>query len=75
LRFCIPALLQEGRRRALQGPKHRFLRPFFVFKPPLQLAEKVLIVIPSEARDLLFYSVCKKQQIHRANPALRNDME
>jgi len=38
-----------------------------------QVAEKVLRVIPSEARDLLFYSASKKQQIPRANPALRND--
>jgi len=37
-------------------------------------AEKVLFVIPSEARDLLFSSDCNKQQIPRANPALRNDM-
>ncbi len=29
---------------------------------------------PSEARDLLFFSASKKQQIPRANPALRNDM-
>jgi len=35
--------------------------------------EKVLFVIPSEARDLLFCSAPKKQQIPRANPALRND--
>ena len=39
-----------------------------------QAAEKVLFVIPSEARDLLFFSASKKQQIPRANPALRNDM-
>jgi hypothetical protein len=39
-----------------------------------QAAEKVLLVIPSEARDLLFFSISKKQQIPRANPALRNDM-
>jgi hypothetical protein len=37
-------------------------------------AEKVLFVIPSEARDLLFFPASKKQQIPRANPALRNDM-
>jgi hypothetical protein len=36
--------------------------------------EKVLFVIPSEARDLLFSSASKKQQIPWANPALRNDM-
>ena len=28
---------------------------------------------PREVRDLLFFSACKKQQIPRANPALRND--
>jgi hypothetical protein len=39
-----------------------------------QAAEKVLFVIPSEARDLLFFSASKKQQISRANSALRNDM-
>ena len=38
-----------------------------------QDAEKVLFVISSEARDLLFFSAPKKQQIPRANPALRND--
>ena len=36
--------------------------------------EKVLFVIPSGARDLLFFSAFKKKQIPRANPALRNDM-
>ncbi len=40
----------------------------------VQVAEKVLFVIPSEARDLLFFSASKKQQIPRANTALRNDM-
>jgi hypothetical protein len=39
-----------------------------------QAAEKVIFVIPSEARDLLFFSASKKQQIPRANSALRNDM-
>jgi len=39
-----------------------------------EAAERVLIVIPSEARDLLFFSASKKQQIPRANHALRNDM-
>jgi hypothetical protein len=38
-----------------------------------QAAEKVLFVIPSKARDLLFFSASKKQQIPRANAALRND--
>jgi len=38
-----------------------------------QAAEKILFVIPREARDLLFFSASKKQQIPRANPALRND--
>jgi hypothetical protein len=38
-----------------------------------QAAEKVLFVIPSEARDLLFLAKPKKKQIPRANPALRND--
>jgi hypothetical protein len=33
----------------------------------------VLFVIPSEARDLLFFAKPKKKQIPRANPALRND--
>ena len=36
-------------------------------------AEKVLIVIRSEARDLLFFAIPKKQQIPRANTAVRND--
>jgi hypothetical protein len=39
-----------------------------------QAAEEVLFVIPSEARDLLFCPTSKKQQIPRANIALRNDM-
>jgi len=39
-----------------------------------QAAEKVRFVIPSEARDLLFFSASKKKQIPRANSALRNDM-
>jgi hypothetical protein len=38
-----------------------------------QAAEKVPFVIPSEARDLLFFSTSKKKQIPRANPTLRND--
>ena len=38
------------------------------------VAEKVLFVIPSKARDLLFFSASKKQQIPRANTAPRNDM-
>jgi hypothetical protein len=47
-----------------------------------EAAEKVLFVIPSartedsrrgEARDLLFFAIPKKQQIPRANTALRND--
>ncbi len=38
-----------------------------------QAAEKVLFVIPSKARDLLFFSASKKQQILGANTALRND--
>jgi hypothetical protein len=38
-----------------------------------QAAERVFFVIPSEARDLLFFSTSKEQQIPRANPALRND--
>jgi hypothetical protein len=38
-----------------------------------QAAEKVLFVIPNEARDLLFFSITKKKQIPRANPALRNN--
>jgi hypothetical protein len=38
-----------------------------------QAAEKVLFVIPSEARDLLFFAKPEKKQIPRANPALRND--
>jgi hypothetical protein len=41
--------------------------------PATQVAEKVLFVIPSEARDLLFFAKPKKKQIPRANPALRND--
>jgi hypothetical protein len=39
-----------------------------------QAAERVPFVIPSEARDLLFFPASKIQQIPRANPALRNDM-
>jgi hypothetical protein len=39
-----------------------------------QAAGKGLFVIPSEARDLFFFSASKKQQIPRANLALRNDM-
>jgi hypothetical protein len=38
-----------------------------------QAKEKSVFVIPSEARDLLFFSASKKQQIPRANTALRND--
>ena len=38
-----------------------------------EAAEKVIFVIPSEARDLLFFAKSKKKQIPRANPALRND--
>ena len=38
------------------------------------MRKKDFFVIPSEARDLLFFSASKKQQIPRANPALRNDM-
>jgi hypothetical protein len=41
---------------------------------PEQAAGKVFFVIQSEARDLLFFWPSKKQQIPRANPALRNDM-
>jgi hypothetical protein len=41
---------------------------------PEQGSVKLLFVIPSEARDLLFFSISKKQQIPRANPARRNDM-
>jgi hypothetical protein len=39
-----------------------------------QAWQKVAFVIPNEVRDLLFFSASKKQQISRANPALRNDM-
>ena len=39
-----------------------------------RLRKKCFFVIPSEARDLLFFSSSKKQQIPRANPALRNDI-
>jgi hypothetical protein len=39
-----------------------------------QAAKKVLFVIPSGARDLLFFSTSKKQQIPWANTALWNDM-
>jgi hypothetical protein len=46
---------------------------FFVTRAS-QAAGKVLFVILSEARDLLFFAASKKQQILRANPALRNDM-
>jgi hypothetical protein len=38
------------------------------------LRKKCFFVIPSEARDLFFFSACKKQQIPRAKAALRNDM-
>jgi hypothetical protein len=50
---------------------------------PEAAAEKVVYFVipftvnvhgePSEARDLLFCTASKKQQIPRANPALRND--
>jgi hypothetical protein len=45
----------------------------FATSAPKQAVEEALFVIPSEARDLLFFSASKKQQIPRANPALRND--
>jgi hypothetical protein len=35
--------------------------------------KKCFFVIPSEARDLLFFAKPKKKLIPRANPALRND--
>src|SRR5579863_2353405 len=38
-----------------------------------RLRKKCFLVIPSEARDLLFFAKPKKKQIPRANPALRND--
>jgi hypothetical protein len=38
-----------------------------------RLPKKCFVVIPSEARDLLFFAKTKKKQIPRANPALRND--
>jgi hypothetical protein len=38
-----------------------------------QAGEKVVFVIPSEARDLLFLSTSKRQQIPRAYNAHRND--
>jgi hypothetical protein len=38
-----------------------------------RLRKKCFLVIPSEARDLLFFAKTKKKQIPRANPALRND--
>jgi hypothetical protein len=38
-----------------------------------RLRKKSVFVIPSEARDLLFFAKPKKKQIPRANPALRND--
>jgi hypothetical protein len=38
-----------------------------------QAAEKVLFVIPSEARGLFLFAKPKKKQIPRANPALQND--
>jgi hypothetical protein len=39
-----------------------------------RLRKECFFVIPSEARDLLFFAKPKKKQIPRANPALRNDM-
>src|SRR5579863_1949208 len=39
-----------------------------------RLRKKCLFVIPSEARNLLFFANPKKNQIPRANPALRNDL-
>src|SRR5579863_7437191 len=39
-----------------------------------RLRKKCFFVIPSEARDLLFFANPKKKQIPRANPALRNDL-
>jgi hypothetical protein len=47
--------------------------PVLLFAQAEEIAQKVRFVIPSEARDLLFFSACKKQQIPRAKPALRND--
>jgi hypothetical protein len=38
-----------------------------------RLRKKCFLVIPSEARDLLFFAKPEKKQIPRANPALRND--
>jgi hypothetical protein len=38
-----------------------------------RLRKKCFFVIPSEARDLLFFAKTKKKQIPRAKPALRND--
>jgi hypothetical protein len=38
-----------------------------------RLRKKRFLVIPSEARDLLFFAKPEKKQIPRANPALRND--
>jgi hypothetical protein len=45
------------------------------FKPHRlhRLRKKCFLVIPSEARDLLFFAKPKKKQIPRTNPALRND--
>jgi len=40
---------------------------------PRRLQKICFFVIPSEARDLLFFAKPKKKQIPRANPALRND--
>ena len=38
-----------------------------------RLRKKCFFVIPSEARDLLYFAKPKKKQILRAKPALRND--
>ena len=38
-----------------------------------RLRKKPFLVIPSEAKDLLFFAKTKKKQIPRAKTALRND--
>jgi hypothetical protein len=60
----------RGHREILED----LLRRGFSAARASEAAEKVIFVIPSEARDLLFSSASRKQPIPRATPALRNDM-
>jgi hypothetical protein len=55
----------------LDSRRAKIPRQFFIYAE--RAAEKVFFVIPSEARDLLFFAKPKKKQIPRANPDIRND--